>query len=65
MLTAFYIMRTLVDPTEKVTIPKKGSVNDTLVSVVDKNTNGTLLLSLAFNTRISPKKVQMFICLLF
>ena len=45
LLTAFYKMRMVTNVSDKIPIPKKGSVEDAVAGVIDKKTNGPLLLS--------------------
>ena len=61
MLTAFYKMRMLVNLTDKVVLPKKGTVDEAVAGTVDKKTKSPLLLSLVYNYRRMPiiKKVPV------
>ena len=49
LLTEFYKVRMVTNLSDKIAIPKKGSVEDTVAGVIDKKTNWPLPFSLAFN----------------
>ena len=54
LLTEFYKVRMVTNLSDKIAIPKKGSVEDTVAGVIDKKTNWPLPFSLAFNFRRMP-----------
>ena len=55
MLSAFYKVRMLHNLTDKLVLPKKGTIDEAVAGIIDKKSNGLLLLSLAFNIRRLPK----------
>ena len=54
LLKAFYKVRMIINLSDKITIPKKGNVEDAIAGVIDTKTNGPILLSLAFKYRRMP-----------
>ena len=49
MLSAFYKVRMLHNLTDKLVLPKKGTIDEAVAGIIDKKSNGLLLLSFVYH----------------